>query len=101
MKNSSNRFERPVTELIEFICAHQLVSLVLVFIDNSLRIVVCSVWNSFRDGGPDCLWLGDIELLLVAFDSQLKVFHSPKNYNTSEASYLQYRAGEVLESNLP
>ncbi|GJR28239.1 reverse transcriptase domain-containing protein [Tanacetum coccineum] len=45
MKNRSNRCERPVTKLVEFICAHQPVSFVLVFIDNSLRIVVCSVWN--------------------------------------------------------
>ncbi|GJW63598.1 hypothetical protein Tco_0115482 [Tanacetum coccineum] len=40
---------------------------------NSLRIVVCSVWSSFGDVGPECLRLSDIELLLVAFDSQLKI----------------------------
>ncbi|GJX94803.1 hypothetical protein Tco_0349389 [Tanacetum coccineum] len=91
MKNGSNRCERPVTDLIEFIRAHQPISLLLVFIDNSLRIAVCSVWNSVGDVGPECLWLGDIELLLVAFDSQLKVFHLLKNDNTS---------GEVLESHL-
>ncbi|GJY21788.1 hypothetical protein Tco_0394354 [Tanacetum coccineum] len=33
------------TKLVEFICAHQPVSFVLVDIDNSLRIVVYSVWN--------------------------------------------------------
>nr|GEV90449.1 hypothetical protein [Tanacetum cinerariifolium] len=51
--------------------------------DNSLKVVVCSVWSFVGDFGPECLCLGDIELLLVAFDSQLKVFHSFKNYNTS------------------
>ncbi|GKB06280.1 hypothetical protein Tco_0834513 [Tanacetum coccineum] len=79
MKNGSNRYERPITELVEVICVHQPISFVLIFIDNSLRIVVCSVWNSIGDVRPECLWLGDIELLLVAFDSQLKVFHSLKN----------------------
>ncbi|GJZ41349.1 hypothetical protein Tco_0588235 [Tanacetum coccineum] len=83
MKNGSNRCEHPVTELVEFTCAHQLVSIVLVFIDNSLRIVVCSVWYHVGDVGPECLWLGDIELLLVPFDSQFKVFHSLKDDNTS------------------
>ncbi|GKE90127.1 hypothetical protein Tco_1567602 [Tanacetum coccineum] len=83
MKNSSNRCERPITKLVKFIRAHQPVSFVLVYIDNSLRIVVCSVRNSVKDVRPECLWLGDIELLLVAFDSQLKVFHSLKNDNTS------------------
>ncbi|GKB95654.1 hypothetical protein Tco_0981791 [Tanacetum coccineum] len=82
MKNDSNRCERPVTELIEFIRAYQHVSLVLVFIGNSLRIAVCSVWSSVRDVRLECLWLSDIELLLIAFDSQLKVFYPPKNDNT-------------------
>ncbi|GJQ91154.1 hypothetical protein Tco_0002293 [Tanacetum coccineum] len=92
MKNRSNRCERPVTKFVEFIQAHQPVSFVLVYIDNSLRIAVCSVWSSFGDVRPVCLWLGDIELLLVPFDSQLKVFYPFKNDNTS---------GEVLESHLP
>nr|GEU44428.1 hypothetical protein [Tanacetum cinerariifolium] len=52
-------------------------------IDISLRIAVCSVWSSVGDVEPECLWLGDIELLLVAFDSQLKVFYPFKNDNTS------------------
>ncbi|GKB15606.1 hypothetical protein Tco_0849529, partial [Tanacetum coccineum] len=41
------------------------------------------VWSSFGDVGPECLRLSDIELLLVAFDSQLKVFNPLKNDNTS------------------
>ncbi|GJY79280.1 hypothetical protein Tco_0485081 [Tanacetum coccineum] len=83
MKNSSYKCERPVTKLVEFIRVHQSISFVLVYIDNSLRIVVCSVWSSFGYVRPECLWLGDIELLLVAFDSQLKVFYTLENDNTS------------------
>ncbi|GKA74173.1 hypothetical protein Tco_0780475 [Tanacetum coccineum] len=83
MKNSSYICERPVTKLVEFIRAHQSVSFVLVYIDNSLRIAVYSVWSSFGDVRPECLWLGYIKLLLVAFDSQLKVFHTLENDNTS------------------
>nr|GEX25200.1 hypothetical protein [Tanacetum cinerariifolium] len=85
MKNGSNMYERPVTELVEFIRVHQPISFVLIFIDNSLRVVVCSVWSSVGDVKPECLWLSDIELLLVAFDSQLKVFHQLKNDNTKIA----------------
>ncbi|GKD30023.1 hypothetical protein Tco_1240801, partial [Tanacetum coccineum] len=35
------------------------------------------------DVGPECLRPDDIKLLLVAFDSQLKVFHPLKNDNAS------------------
>nr|GEX21510.1 putative ribonuclease H-like domain-containing protein [Tanacetum cinerariifolium] len=49
---------------------------------NSLRIAICCVWSSFGDVGPKCLWPSDIELLLVAFESQLKVFDQLKNDNT-------------------
>ncbi|GJY84060.1 hypothetical protein Tco_0497436 [Tanacetum coccineum] len=83
MKNGSNRCERPVNKLVKFIRAHQPVSVVLVYIENSLRIAVCSVWSFVGDVGPEYLWLGDIELLLVAFDSQLKVFYPFKNDHTS------------------
>ncbi|GJY19321.1 hypothetical protein Tco_0390812 [Tanacetum coccineum] len=43
MKHSSDRCERPVTELVEFIRVHQPIPLELVKIDDSLRVVVCSV----------------------------------------------------------
>nr|GEW72425.1 hypothetical protein [Tanacetum cinerariifolium] len=42
-----------------------------------------NVWSSVGDVRPECLWLGYIKHLLVAFDSQLKVFHPLKNDNTS------------------
>ncbi|GKA98797.1 hypothetical protein Tco_0826734, partial [Tanacetum coccineum] len=41
------------------------------------------VWGHVGDAKPERLRLGDIKLLLVAFDSQLKVFHPLKNDNTS------------------
>nr|GEX35124.1 reverse transcriptase domain-containing protein [Tanacetum cinerariifolium] len=46
-----------------------------------------SVWSSFGDVSLECLYPSDIELLLVAFDSQLKVFDTLKNDNTSEVVY--------------
>nr|GFB79665.1 hypothetical protein [Tanacetum cinerariifolium] len=45
------------------------------------------VWSSFGDDRHVCLWLSDIELLLVAFDSQLKVFYPFKNDNSSGKEY--------------
>nr|GEY72182.1 hypothetical protein [Tanacetum cinerariifolium] len=65
--------ECAIKELVEFIRAHQPISFELVLIDDSLRIVVCSVWSSFGDVSPEFFRLSDIELLLVAFDSQLKI----------------------------
>ncbi|GJY96682.1 hypothetical protein Tco_0513592 [Tanacetum coccineum] len=84
MKNPSNRCECAITELLEFIQAHQLVSLELILIDDSLRVFVCSVWCQFGDVRSESLMLGDIKFLLVAFDSQLKVFHPFKNDNDSD-----------------
>ncbi|GKB88686.1 hypothetical protein Tco_0960958, partial [Tanacetum coccineum] len=83
MKHIYNRCKRPVTELVEFIRAHQPVSLKLILIDDSLRVFVCSVWCQFRDVRFESFRLGDIKFLLVAFDSQLKVFHPLKNDNAS------------------
>nr|GEY15320.1 hypothetical protein [Tanacetum cinerariifolium] len=71
-KHSSDRCEHPVTELVEFIQVHQPVPFELVKIDDSLRVVVCSVWGQVGDIKSVCLWFCDVELLLVAFDSQLK-----------------------------
>ncbi|GKD69817.1 hypothetical protein Tco_1323907 [Tanacetum coccineum] len=84
MKHSSDRCERLVTKLIEFIRVHQPVSLVFVEINDSLRVFVCSIWGQVGDVGSKCLGLGEIKLLLVAFDSQLKVFHPLKNDNASD-----------------
>ncbi|GJX08603.1 hypothetical protein Tco_0196535 [Tanacetum coccineum] len=83
MKNPSNRCECAVRELVEFIRAHQPVSLELILIDDSLRVFVCSVRCQFGDVRSESLRLGDIKFLLVACDSQLKVFHPLKNDNAS------------------
>ncbi|GJY02779.1 retrovirus-related pol polyprotein from transposon TNT 1-94 [Tanacetum coccineum] len=50
---------------------------------DTLRVLVCSVWGHFGDVRSESLRLGDIKFLLVAFDSQLKVFHLLKNNNAS------------------
>nr|GEV23664.1 hypothetical protein [Tanacetum cinerariifolium] len=42
-----------------------------------------SLWGHFGDVRPERVRPGDIKLLLVAFDSQLKVFNQLKNDNTS------------------
>ncbi|GJS46651.1 hypothetical protein Tco_0596772 [Tanacetum coccineum] len=48
-KNILDRFKHPVTKLVEFIRVHQYVSLELVYIYDSLKVVVCSVWGSVGD----------------------------------------------------
>nr|GEV77484.1 reverse transcriptase domain-containing protein [Tanacetum cinerariifolium] len=55
--------------------------------DDSLRVFVCSVWGQVGDVGSEGLWSGDIKLLLVAFDSRLKVFYMVKNDNKSKDGY--------------
>ncbi|GKB99287.1 RNA-directed DNA polymerase, eukaryota, reverse transcriptase zinc-binding domain protein [Tanacetum coccineum] len=45
--------------------------------------VVGSVWGKFADARLECLRTGDIQLLLVAFNSQLKIFHPLENNNAS------------------
>nr|GEV18542.1 hypothetical protein [Tanacetum cinerariifolium] len=66
------------------------------------KIVTISVWNHVRDLRPKCLYLSDIKLLLVAFDSQLKLFHSLKDDNTPDVfnNYLrQYsRSARISQS---
>ncbi|GJT50356.1 hypothetical protein Tco_0976513 [Tanacetum coccineum] len=83
MKHGSDIFELPITELVQLVQAHQPVSLDLVLIDYALRIIVSSVWGKFCDAGFERLLPSDIQLLLVAFDSQLKVFHPLENQNAS------------------
>ncbi|GJS09192.1 hypothetical protein Tco_0365988 [Tanacetum coccineum] len=75
--------DQTVHELVEFIQAHQPVSFELVLIYDSLWIVIGSVWGHFGDVRAEHLRLGDIQLLLVAFDSQLMVLHPLKNDNAS------------------
>ncbi|GJX20062.1 hypothetical protein Tco_0222739 [Tanacetum coccineum] len=56
---------------------------------DALRVFVCSVWYQIGDVRSKSLRLGDIKFLLVAFDSQLKVFHPLKDNNASGTSTFQ------------
>ncbi|GJW70522.1 hypothetical protein Tco_0127439 [Tanacetum coccineum] len=67
MKNHSDRCEPLVIELVKFIGAHQSVSLVLVLIDDSLRVIVCSVWGPVRDVRSESL--GTVQWRHVTFAS--------------------------------
>nr|GEX49499.1 ribonuclease H-like domain-containing protein [Tanacetum cinerariifolium] len=58
MKHIPDRCKRPVIKLVDIIRTHQPVSLVLVSIDDTLRVVVCSVWGHFRDVRSESLRLG-------------------------------------------
>nr|GFB67498.1 hypothetical protein [Tanacetum cinerariifolium] len=42
-----------------------------------------SVWVPFPDAGSGSFWLGDVDLLLVSFDSQLKIIDSLLNNHAS------------------
>ncbi|GJR33389.1 hypothetical protein Tco_1109621 [Tanacetum coccineum] len=100
MKNPSNRCECAVTELVEFIRAHQLVSLELILIDDSLRVFVCSVWCQFGDVRFESLILGDIKFLLVAFDSQLKVFYPFNVEIVIESSWICFTDNINMQQNI-
>ncbi|GKB51228.1 RNA-directed DNA polymerase, eukaryota, reverse transcriptase zinc-binding domain protein [Tanacetum coccineum] len=51
--------------------------------DESLRVLIWSVWVPFPDAGFGSLWLGDVDLLLVTFNSELKIFDSLLNNQAS------------------
>ncbi|GJR16857.1 hypothetical protein Tco_0965384 [Tanacetum coccineum] len=92
LKNNSDRCKCPITELVEFISTHQPVSVELILIDESSRVVIWSVWGFVGDVGYVVIRLGDVKLLLVALDSQLKIFNSLLNDDTScehPKSYIQ------------
>nr|GFA40939.1 hypothetical protein [Tanacetum cinerariifolium] len=67
MKHGSDKCGRPVTELVKFIRAHQPVPLELVKIDDSLRVVVCSVWCQ----------VGDVRSSLKLYASSTKLVQVP------------------------
>nr|GEU50275.1 hypothetical protein [Tanacetum cinerariifolium] len=53
-------------------------------INKSLRVLVWSVWVLFLDFIFGSFWLGYIDLLLVTFDSELKIFNSLLNNQASD-----------------
>nr|GEV63764.1 putative reverse transcriptase domain-containing protein [Tanacetum cinerariifolium] len=60
-------------------------------IDETLRVLACSVLGHFGDVKSEGLRLGEIKLLLVAFDSQLKIFYPLNN---------DYASGEHSQSHI-
>nr|GFB42454.1 hypothetical protein [Tanacetum cinerariifolium] len=60
---------------MKFIDPHQPVFLVLILVDKSLWIRISSVSFLTLQIRPVGIQLSKVELLLVAFDTQLKVFH--------------------------
>ncbi|GKB81370.1 hypothetical protein Tco_0948265, partial [Tanacetum coccineum] len=52
-------------------------------IDDSMGVVMSSKWGHVGGVGSVSIRPGDIKLLLVAFYSQLKIFHPLLNDNTS------------------
>ncbi|GJS67492.1 hypothetical protein Tco_0682056 [Tanacetum coccineum] len=52
-----------------------------VLITEASQKPVTRVWSSFGDVRPECLWLSDIELLLVALTSHVGGLHPLKNDN--------------------
>ncbi|GKC35186.1 hypothetical protein Tco_1047570 [Tanacetum coccineum] len=52
-------------------------------INESLRVLIWSVWVPFPDVGFGSFWLGDVDLLLITFDYELKIFDSLLNNQAS------------------
>nr|GEU42703.1 hypothetical protein [Tanacetum cinerariifolium] len=59
--------------------------------------VSLSVWSWTRDAGFECLRPGEIKLLLVAFDSQLKIFYPLKNNNASADVSLSFSVPHLFD----
>ncbi|GJW59811.1 hypothetical protein Tco_0109146, partial [Tanacetum coccineum] len=51
----------------------------------ALAVLITGASQSRQQGEVffTCSWLGYVELLLVALDTKLKIFHSLSDYNTS------------------
>ncbi|GJR54442.1 putative reverse transcriptase domain-containing protein [Tanacetum coccineum] len=61
------------------------------------RVLIWSVWVPFPDVGFGSFWLGDVDLLLVTFDSQLKIFDSLLNNHASgEHSQSYGKVGNII-----
>ncbi|GKD02838.1 hypothetical protein Tco_1177812, partial [Tanacetum coccineum] len=75
--------EESCVKTCKFIGSHKPVSSIVVDINESLRVLIWSVWVPFPDVGFGSLWLGDVDLLLVTFNSELKIFDSLMNNQAS------------------
>ncbi|GJR74783.1 hypothetical protein Tco_0087148 [Tanacetum coccineum] len=60
-------------------------------------VLIWSVWVPFPDAGFGSFWLGDVDLLLVTFDSQLKIFDSLlNNQASSKHSQCYCEVGNII-----
>nr|GFC78767.1 hypothetical protein [Tanacetum cinerariifolium] len=81
IKGVANIIERPVAEIVKFIDPHQSVFLVLVLVDKSSRVRMSRISFTSLQIGTVRVGLRKFEPFLVAFNSQVKVFHSPLDDN--------------------
>nr|GEZ00545.1 hypothetical protein [Tanacetum cinerariifolium] len=83
LDSSANIIERPITEFVQFINPHQLVLLIFIMIDESSWIGVSGVSFLVLQIRSVHIRPCEVELLLVAFDTELKVFYTPLDYDAS------------------
>ncbi|GKA57234.1 hypothetical protein Tco_0756422 [Tanacetum coccineum] len=66
-----------------------------------MRVLIWSEWVPFPDAGFGSFWLGDVDLLLVTFDSQLKIFDSLLNNHASgEHSQSYSKVGNIISQEI-
>nr|GFC98677.1 hypothetical protein [Tanacetum cinerariifolium] len=81
IKGVANIIERTVAEFVKFIDPHQSVFLVHVLVDKSSWVRMSRICFTSLQIGSVRVGLRKVEPLLVAFHSQLKIFHSPLDDN--------------------
>nr|GEZ67048.1 hypothetical protein [Tanacetum cinerariifolium] len=81
IKGVANIIKRLVAEFVKFIDPQQSVFLVLVLVDKSSIVRMSRICFTSLQIGMVRVGLRKVEPLLVAFNSQLKVFHSPFDDN--------------------
>ncbi|GJT53129.1 hypothetical protein Tco_0988183 [Tanacetum coccineum] len=94
---SSFLFQCTLSSLWQFICAHQPVSLLVVEINESSRVLIWSEWVPFSKAESGSFRLGNFDLLLVTFNSELKIFDSLLNNQASgEHSQCYCEVGNII-----
>ncbi|GKD91791.1 hypothetical protein Tco_1371628 [Tanacetum coccineum] len=79
------------------LATHQPVSLLVVDINESLRVLIWSEWVPFFEARSGSFRLGDVDLLLVTFNSELKIFDSLLNNQASgEHSQCYCEVGNII-----
>ncbi|GKF89253.1 hypothetical protein Tco_0263216 [Tanacetum coccineum] len=80
---SSILFQVSPSSLRQFVSPHQPVPLEVVDINKALRIFVWSIRVPFPEIWSCSIRPGDVDLLLITFNSELKIFDSLLNDQTS------------------